>query len=53
MNTFIRGLKIQMFVDHPNIAKTYGLIVEKNKVYVFMELCMDGDLKQNFKEIKG
>lgn len=42
-----------MFVDHPNIAKTYGIVVEKNKVYVFMQLCMDGDLKQNFKQIKA
>ena len=36
MGKFIEGLKIQMFLDHPNIVKVYGLIVEEDKVYMIM-----------------
>lgn len=28
MDAFIRSLKIQMCLNHPNIAKVYGIIVE-------------------------
>lgn len=36
MDSFIRSLKIQMFLHHPNVAKVYGLIVEKNYVHLVM-----------------
>ena len=44
LEAFSKSLKIQMYVSHPNVAQTYGIIVEKDKVYILMELCVDGDL---------
>lgn len=49
MESFIRSLKIQMFLDHPNIAKVYGLIVEEKHVHLIMEYCADGDMKMNIR----
>ena len=40
----IREIKIQSFLDHPNIAQLYSVFVEQNKLYLLMELCCDGDL---------
>lgn len=41
-----------MYMNHPNIAKTYGIIVEKDKIYIVMELCVDGNLSSNLKDLK-
>ena len=49
--SFIRGLKIQMFLNHPNIVQIYGIIVQKKEVHILMELCIDGNLCENLKEI--
>ena len=39
MEKFIRALKIQMYLSHPNICQVYGLIIEKEKVHMIMEYC--------------
>ena len=49
LGKFINALKIQMYLNHPNIAKVYGLIVEKDKVYMIMEYCPDGNLADNLR----
>lgn len=50
MESFIRSLKIQMFLDHPNIAKVYGIIIEEKHVHLIMEYCADGDMKMNIRQ---
>lgn len=49
LSKFIEGLKIQMFLNHPNIVKVYGLVVEEDKVYMIMEYCPDGNLADNLR----
>jgi aurora kinase len=33
---FIRELKIQSFLDHPNIIKTYGYFVDEENFYTVL-----------------
>ena len=41
---FIRELKIQTFLDHPNIIKNYGWFSDQDNFYTIMELGCDGEL---------
>jgi serine/threonine protein kinase len=41
---FIRELKIQSFLDHPNIIKVYGCFSDEEHFYIIMELGSDGQL---------
>lgn len=41
---FIRELKIQSFLDHPNIIKNYGYFSDEENFYTIMELGCDGQL---------
>lgn len=41
---FIRELKIQSFLDHPNIIKNYGYFSDEDNFYTIMELGCDGQL---------
>ncbi len=41
---FIRQLKIQSFLDHPNIIKTYGYFADQEHFYTVLELGSDGQL---------
>ena len=41
---FIRELKIQTFLDHPNIIKNYGFFHDEEHFYTLMELGADGQL---------
>lgn len=52
MEIFIRAMKIQFFLNHPNIAKIYGLIVEEKYVHLILEYCADGDLASNRNEFE-
>lgn len=40
----IREIKIQSFLDHPNIVQLYSVFVEDNDLYLLMELCYSGNL---------
>ena len=53
LNKFIEALKIQMYLNHPNIAKVFGVIVEEDKVHMVMEYCEEGDLKANTSLFEG
>ena len=44
MTQFIRQLKIQMFLDHPNIIKIYGCFSDEQNIYIILELGPDGQL---------
>jgi serine/threonine protein kinase len=41
---FIRELKIQTFLDHPNIIHNYGFFSDEENFYTIMELGCDGQL---------
>ncbi|XP_031472782.1 spindle assembly checkpoint kinase [Nymphaea colorata] len=41
---FIRELKIQSFLDHPNIIKVYGYFSDEEHFYIILELGCDGQL---------
>jgi aurora kinase len=38
LTQFIRELKIQTYLDHPNIAKVYGFFHDISYFYTIMEL---------------
>ena len=38
LTQFIRELKIQTYLDHPNIAKVYGFFHDSSYFYTIMEL---------------
>lgn len=41
---FIRELKIQLFLSHPNIIKMYGYFDDALNIYILLELGMSGQL---------
>jgi serine/threonine protein kinase len=40
----IREIKIQSYLDHPNIVQLYAVFVEEGDLYLLMELCYSGTL---------
>jgi serine/threonine protein kinase len=40
----IREIKIQMFLDHPNIVQLFAFFSDENSIYLVMELCFSGNL---------
>ena len=46
VDQFIREVKIQMFLNHPNILKLYGLMHDQNSIYIILEAGMDKELHQ-------
>lgn len=52
LDKFITSFKIQMYLDHPNVAKVYGLIVCKQEVHLVMEYCVEGDLASSLYEFR-
>lgn len=49
-NQFLRELKIQTFLSHPNIAKLYGFFADAENMYLILEMCCDGMLYSVIKE---
>lgn len=41
---FVRELKIQSFLEHPNIIRVYGNFCDEEHFYIIMELGCDGQL---------
>ena len=46
---FIRELKIQLFLNHPNVIKMYGYFDDLINIYIVLELGLGGQL---FKQLK-
>jgi aurora kinase len=44
INQFIRELKIQSCLDHPNVTKLYGFFDDKDNIYLLLELGSEGQL---------
>ena len=51
-NRFIECLKLQMCLNHPNVAALYGFFTEGDEIFLLMELCIDIDLTSQTKHLK-
>lgn len=40
----VREIKIQSFLNHPNIVKMFAFFSDKNYIYLALELCFSGQL---------
>ena len=49
IDQFTREIKIQKFLNHPNIIKMYGLFDDKEHIYLILELAMAGQLYEQLK----
>lgn len=49
---FIREIKIQTYLNHPNIVKLYGFFEDKVNIYLIMECCLSGHLLKLIKQRK-
>ena len=50
INQLIREIKIQMFLNHPNLIKLYSFFSDQYKIYLLMELAPDGQLYQYMRD---
>ena len=46
---FIRELKIQMYLNHPNIIKMYGYFDDETHIYIILEVGTGGQLFHQLK----
>lgn len=44
INQLIREIKIQSYLDHPNLVKLYSYFADDYNIYLLMELGCDGQL---------
>jgi serine/threonine protein kinase len=47
---FIREIKIQMFLNHPNIIKMYGYFDDPLNIYILLEVGTGGQLYHQLKK---
>jgi len=47
---FIRELKIQMYLSHPNVIKTYGYFDDQTYIYIILEAGTGGQLFHQLKK---
>lgn len=45
----IQEIKIQTYLNHPNVLKMYGFFADEKKIYLLLELASNGCL---FREIR-
>lgn len=53
LEQFIRELKIQVFLNHPNIIDIYGFFHDETHFYTLQELGADGQLYNLISNQKG
>jgi calcium-dependent protein kinase len=44
INQLIREVKIQSYLDHPNIVQLYAFFSDEEHLYLILELCCGGNL---------
>jgi serine/threonine protein kinase len=44
IDQFIREMKIQSYLNHPNVIRLYGYFDDAANIYVLIELACDGTL---------
>ncbi len=47
---FTREVKIQMFLNHPNIIKMYGCFHDASNIYIILEVGTGGQLYHQLKK---
>ena len=52
LDQFINEVKIQLFLDHPNIVKLYGFFDDPSNFYIIMEYMEGGNLFSHIKKNK-
>lgn len=52
LDQLINEIKIQMFLDHPNIVKLYGFFDDLTHFYIVMEYMEGGSLFSHIKKNK-
>ena len=50
LTQLIREIKIQSFLNHPNIAKLYNFFSDEKHIYLALEYCASGDLYSYLKK---
>lgn len=48
----ISEIKIQLFLEHPNIVALYGVFADEDNIYLLQEPCLEGQLYQKIKKVK-
>lgn len=43
-NQLVSEIKIQYYLNHPNIIKLYDFFADNEHIYLFMELAIQGNL---------
>jgi len=51
VDQFTRELKIQSFLNHPNIIKVYSFFDDEESVYILMECALGGNVKRELDKI--
>jgi serine/threonine protein kinase len=44
LDQFVNEIKIQMYLDHPNIVRLYGFFDDQTHFYIIMEYMEGGNL---------
>ena len=52
MEQFIMEIKLQLFLNHPNILKLYGVFDDEEHIYLILEYMEDGTLYNQLKKKK-
>ena len=50
INPLIEEIKIQTYLDHPNIVKLYGYFSDESTIYLIIEYCPHGTLEELIKK---
>jgi serine/threonine protein kinase len=50
LEQLVREMKIQLYVNHPNIVKFYGFFDDLLHCYILMECALDGHLSEYLKK---
>lgn len=50
LEQLVRELKIQLYINHPNIVKVYGFFEDLLHCYILMECALDGHLSEHLQK---
>ena len=50
---FIRELKIQTYLNHPNIIRMYGFFDDQTNIYILLEVGTGGQLFKQLKKLQS
>ena len=53
MEQFVMEIKLQFFLNHPNILKLYGVFDDEEHIYLILEYMEDGTLYNQLKKKKS